>query len=87
MGEQFTHLLDATISYPDNKEHVMHDMLFGHLTKIVIKVEAKEITPDLIGDYFGDESFRHRFQLWLNSTWQQKDEQLSHVHANDKALP
>jgi 1-acyl-sn-glycerol-3-phosphate acyltransferase len=73
MGEQFTHLLDATIAYPQNTHSVMVDLLKGDLTQVVIKVQAKEISPSLIGNYADDEKYRQQFQAWLNNIWQEKD--------------
>lgn len=73
MGEQFTHILDTTIAYPDNTHNVMLDLLKGKLTKIVVRVDAKEVTPMLIGDYTNDEAYRHYVQTWLNDIWKEKD--------------
>ena len=76
MGEQFTHVLDATITYPQNRGNVMHDLLCGNLKQVIIRIEAKPVSSDLVGDYFNDEDFRERFQLWLNETWREKDQKL-----------
>lgn len=76
MGEQFHNILDVSILYPGNVEHPMMDMLCGRMKRIAIDVRVLPVEEHLIGDYFNDETFRHSFQHWLNTTWQQKDERI-----------
>lgn len=77
MGELFTALIDVTIIYPDNKGHVLIEMLCGRLKRIVLQVEVLPVDDSIIGDYFNDEAFRQRFQLWLNERWVHKDRAIS----------
>ncbi|MFC4701702.1 acyltransferase [Glaciecola siphonariae] len=72
MGELFSNILDITIAYP-NSRHPMMDMLCGRMTTIIIDVKTIEVQPELIGDYFNDESFQTRFQSWINALWEQKN--------------
>ncbi|GAB3031829.1 acyltransferase [Bowmanella dokdonensis] len=73
MGNLFDGILDVTILYPDNRQHIMLDMLSGRLTCVVLRARCLPVAQELIGDYQGDARFRDNFQSWLNSLWQQKD--------------
>ncbi|NMP32492.1 acyltransferase [Thalassotalea sp. M1531] len=89
LGEHFDKILNVTLIYPDNRGHIMKDMLKGRLTKIVVHVEQIEVTDALIGDYFADEAFKDNFQLWLNEQWQAKDaliQQLYHQNAQESVV-
>lgn len=77
MGSQFDAVLDITLIYPDNPRHVLLDMLMGRLQRVVLQVEVLPVDDSIIGDYFQDEAFRQRFQLWLNQRWQQKDQRIA----------
>jgi len=79
MGELFTNVLDVTIVYPDNSHWPMLDMLCGRLNRVVIRVKVLPVDEQIIGDYFNDEAFKHRFQAWLNMLWQDKDELIAKV--------
>ncbi|KKO45111.1 acyltransferase [Arsukibacterium ikkense] len=74
MGEQFNAILDLTLIYPDNPQHVALDMLMGRLKRIVIKAEVLAVDEQVMGDYFNDPVFREHFQQWLNQRWQAKDQ-------------
>lgn len=80
MGEQFNAILDFTLLYPDNPDHVALDMLMGKLKRVVVQVEVLPVDQQVIGDYFNDEQFRQRFQLWLNQRWQLKDQQIAQYY-------
>lgn len=80
MGEQFNAILDFTLLYPDNPQHIAMDMLMGKLQRVVVKVEVLQVDQQVIGDYFNDEQFRERFQLWLNQRWQHKDQLILQYH-------
>lgn len=76
MGELFDAVLDVTILYPDNPQHVLPAMLTGRLKRVVLQVQQLPVDSAIIGDYFNDETFRHNFQLWLNELWMQKDQRI-----------
>ncbi|MEO3865154.1 acyltransferase [Rheinheimera fenheensis] len=80
MGEQFNAILDFTLLYPDNPDNVALDMLMGKLKQVVVQVEVLPVDQQVIGDYFNDEQFRQRFQLWLNQRWQLKDQQIAQYY-------
>lgn len=79
MGEQFTNILDVTILYPENSKHPMMDMLSGRLTHVFVQIDVLPVTEEVIGDYFNDDEFKGRFQLWLNSVWSNKDKFISQL--------
>lgn len=79
MGELFTNVLDVTLLYPDNSKHPMMDMLSGRLNKIVIHVDVLPVDEDIIGDYFESDTFKARFQSWLNNLWARKDQYITQL--------
>ncbi|HSG52671.1 MAG TPA: acyltransferase [Rheinheimera sp.] len=83
MGEQFNAILDFTLLYPDNPQHTSIDMLMGKLKRVVVQVEVLPVDQQVIGDYFNDEQFRERFQLWLNQRWQHKEQLIQQYHAKE----
>ncbi|MBJ3816047.1 acyltransferase [Shimwellia pseudoproteus] len=84
LGEQFDKLLNVTLCYPENRHSPFYDMLSGKLTRIVVRVNLVPIEGELHGDYVNDKNFKRRFQRWLNSLWQQKDEQLTQIYQDNK---
>ena len=66
-------MLNVTLLYPENNQRPFLDMLCGRLTRIVVRIETLPIDETLHGDYFNDKLFKRRFQLWLNTLWQEKD--------------
>ncbi len=85
MGEQFNNLLDITIAYPKNSGHPMREMLSGELTHIVIDVSVLPVSNEAIGDYFNDQSFRGKFQGWLNDLWVIKNKRMKALMEGLKA--
>ncbi|MFQ3235907.1 MAG: 1-acyl-sn-glycerol-3-phosphate acyltransferase [Paraglaciecola sp.] len=79
MGELFTSILDVTLLYPQNDASPMIEMLGGKLKKVIIRVKVLPIDQNIIGDYFNDEAFKRRFQLWLNTHWLDKDSLLTQL--------
>lgn len=84
MGELFDHTIDVTLQYPDNKKHVMMDMLKGRLKRIVMHIKLVPIDQEMIGDYFGDPAFKARFQNKLNAYWLEKDQAITNLLEPEK---
>lgn len=59
-------------------------MLSGKLTRIVVRVDLVPIEAELHGDYVNDKNFKRRFQLWLNTLWKEKDEQIDNIKSSYK---
>lgn len=81
MGELFSNVLDITIAYP-NSTHPMMDMLSGRMTSIIIDVQTLEVSNELKGDYFNNETFQASFQQWINELWQAKNERMKKWMSN-----
>ncbi|CAI1157868.1 acyltransferase [Serratia proteamaculans] len=73
LGKQFDKVLNVTLLYPENTERPFLDMLCGRLKRVVVRIELLPIDETMHGDYFNDKQFKRRFQLWLNTLWQDKD--------------
>lgn len=84
MGQLFTGLLDVTIRYPETHGSPMLAMLGGRLSKVVLRVKVKAVTPAIIGDYFNNEAFKLTFQNWLNQLWLAKDQQICELERNQR---
>ena len=84
LGSQFDKLLNVTLCYPDNHTRPFYDMLSGRLTRIVVRIDLEPIKEELHGDYVNDKGFKRRFQLWLNALWNEKDEQIEKIKAENK---
>ena len=84
LGSQFDKLLNVTLCYPDNHTRPFYDMLSGRLTRIVVRINLVPIGEELHGDYVNDKNFKRRFQLWLNTLWKEKDEQIENIKASNK---
>lgn len=79
MGHLFTHILDVSLAYPDNTEHPMIDMLCGNMQRIIVDVTLLQLPEEVGGDYFNDETYKQRFQSWLNQIWMTKDAKLQQL--------
>lgn len=85
MGDSLRSLLDVTIVYPDGAPNFW-EFLAGRLDRVIVHVEERTIPQDLLGgDYLGDGAFRERLQTWVDGLWQQKDERVSGLLAEDGA--
>ena len=84
LGEQFDKLLNVTLSYPQNDRTPFLDMLSGKLTRIVVRVDLMPVDTELHGDYINDKNFKRRFQVWLNTLWKEKDEQIDNIKSSYK---
>lgn len=57
----------------------MMSMLSGQMTRIIIDVNVLTVPVEAQGDYFADDSFRSRFQHWLNELWTNKDSRINQL--------
>lgn len=73
MDGQLHQLLDVTIYYEGGIPSYW-DYVRGNVKTIRVQVRQLPIPDDLLGNYEGDPEFRARFQQWVNTLWQQKDE-------------
>jgi hypothetical protein len=73
----FTHMLDISILYPQNTRWPMMDMLCGNMKRIVIDVKVQSVSPQMVGDYQGNQQFRDAFREQLNTRWAEKDARIT----------
>ncbi len=79
MGHLFSGVLNVTLNYPDNQVPA-HDLLFGRLKRVQVNIEVLEVNENIVGDYFNDDSFKVRFQDWLNDLWIKKDKLITKLN-------
>lgn len=76
MGEHLDCIINITIAYPDGVPNFW-DFLCGRVSAIKVSAEKIPVTPAILGDYNNDPEFKERFQVWINSLWEEKDKQLT----------
>lgn len=83
LGERFSALTNVTIVYPDGIP-TFWDMLCGRLQRVVVRVEERDI-PEAFsrGDYQNDRQIRAAMQRWTSDIWQEKDQLIQQLLAND----
>jgi 1-acyl-sn-glycerol-3-phosphate acyltransferase len=78
LGEYFHKILNVTIVYPDAPKNAW-EFFSGKVKKVIVHIETLPITPDLIGDYENDRTFRVYFQQWINELWHEKDKLIASI--------
>jgi len=87
MGGILNSLIDVTIVYPQ-KENSFWDFLCGRLRSVVIDIRVKKLDEWLVsGDYAEDEEFRARFQQWISGLWEEKDQLITSIIAEQAPQP
>ncbi|ALM89162.1 MULTISPECIES: acyltransferase [Alteromonas] len=90
MGSQLHKLIDVTIDYPGGVPSFW-DFVSGKVRDIRVSIKVtpiKDITENgyFNDNYFDDPKVRSQFQRWLNSRWQDKNDQLESINATQKPL-
>lgn len=80
LNEQFDAMLNTSLVYSGQSDHVCRNILKGELESIHITIEVMPINTQMIGSYQTDKAFRVQFQQYLNNLWTVKDKQLSAIH-------
>ena len=78
MGAGLGAMLDVTIVYPGGPCTMM-DLISGRVREIRVHLRELPIDAGLRGDYEQDAEFRERFQLWINTLWQDKDARIARM--------
>jgi 1-acyl-sn-glycerol-3-phosphate acyltransferase len=79
MGSRFRSLVDATIAYPEGIPSFWQ-FLCGRVPRITVGLRQLPIPAEMAaGDYAADADFRRRFQQWLETLWQEKDQQVAQL--------
>lgn len=82
MGDMITGIVNVTIAYPHGAK-TFWQFLCGEVDEVKVNVEVIPVSDEIIGDYFEDESFRERFQNWVNNLWIDKDKKLADMLGNE----
>lgn len=82
MGNMITGIVNVTIAYPQGPK-TFWQFLCGEVKEVKVNVEVIPVSDEIIGDYFEDETFRQRFQHWVNELWVNKDKKLASMLANE----
>lgn len=80
MGEQFEGMIDVTVVYQPTTRPLVWSWLCGEQNQVRVQATVRPLPAQLLqGDYAEDESFRERFQTWVNGLWALKDEALGRL--------
>lgn len=73
MGEQFHGLLDVTLVYPRGTP-TFWDLLCGRLDAVIVRVQRRDIPPDLVGtEHAAERAHVVRLGRWVEQQWKEKD--------------
>jgi len=73
MKDYLSCIVDVTIVYEPDRV-TFWDLFSGRVRKVTVRIGCIPIPDEMAaGDYANDPAFRERFQLWLNSLWEEKD--------------
>ena len=78
MDDVIKHIVNVTIVYPQGVK-TFWEFACGHVEKIKVNVEVIPITDEIKGNYESDTDFRNKFQAWVNSYWERKDNQIDMI--------
>lgn len=79
MNGRFTHILNATIVYPQGIPNFWQFMC-GEMKEVIVHLENTPIPADLIkGDYNNDPVYREEFQRWVHQLWLDKDKKIDDI--------
>ncbi len=81
MGSALHAILDVTIAYPHGRP-TFGDLFLDRVAEIRLHIQELAIPAEFVGgDYHSDAVIRQRFQSWMNSLWELKDERLDELLA------
>lgn len=83
MGNYFDSIVNVTIAYPGGIP-TFWEFLCGKVRHIKVAVEKLAVTPEILGNYDNDPAFKTQFQNWVNTLWEQKDNQLKRMLSPEK---
>lgn len=79
MGEALHAILDVTIAYPHGRPSFA-DLFTDRIPEVRVHVRELPIPAELLGgDYHHDAVFRERFQAWVNTMWESKNQRLNEM--------
>ncbi|NII09484.1 acyltransferase [Oleiagrimonas sp. C23AA] len=82
MGKALHAVLDVTIVYPEGPCTMM-DLIAGRVRQVRVHVRERLLDPAWVGSYDQDPDFRERIKRWMQTLWQEKDEQMALMQRQD----
>ena len=82
MDDVIKNIINVTIVYPKGVK-TFWEFACGKVEEIKVNVEVIPITDEIKGNYEGDTDFRNKFQAWVNSYWERKDNQIDMILGKD----
>ncbi|ASD68628.1 acetyltransferase [Pseudoalteromonas piscicida] len=76
LSEQLDGMLNATLAYELEGEHICRAFTLGRLDAIDVKIDYIAMEKVPLGNYQADKAYRVQFQSFMNEVWQRKDCQL-----------
>ncbi|MEJ6474294.1 acetyltransferase [Pseudoalteromonas piscicida] len=86
LSEQLDGMLNATLAYELEGEHICRAFILGRLAAIDVKIDYIAMADIPLGNYQADKAYRVEFQSFMNEVWQRKDCQLE-AHWQYHAAP
>lgn len=86
MGEMMTGIVNITIVYPEGVQDFW-GFLCGKLKKVRVHIDVVPVTDEIRGDYFNDDEYRQRFQVWVNDLWVEKDALIGKLLGDPQETP
>lgn len=83
MGQQFEHVLNVTIHYPQGSQSFW-DFMCGKVTKIKVHVEDQAMDPSLVKASELTDEHKKSVRKWINRTWEDKDKLLANWKVEEK---
>lgn len=85
LGEQIDALVDMTIVYPDGVPGY-GEFWLGEVPQVVVDLHKIDLPEWLLtGNYEDDETYREKFQHWVDQIWQEKDQRISRIKQQFKS--
>ncbi len=85
LGEQFDAILNTTLMYEAQSNHICGSFLRGRLNKVTINICLEPVRAELLGNYQQDSQFRSHFQESINQLWLNKDAELALAYGKQKS--
>ncbi|USD28348.1 1-acyl-sn-glycerol-3-phosphate acyltransferase [Pseudoalteromonas sp. SCSIO 43201] len=76
LSDQLDGMLNATLVYELDGEHICRSFMLGRVNTIDIKIDYIAMADIPLGNYQSDKAYRVQFQAFMNTVWQRKDSQL-----------
>ena len=86
LGEDLDAMLDFTIVYPGDQAPGFWELISGQVPKVIIDIQTRRLDPHLWGgDYENDPEFRQFMHQWVAKLWEEKDQRIDLLKAENKA--